>query len=114
MLRKEMIPSYLIIVMGVLDCATTLVGVLYSGAKELNPLMAGILSSNVGIFMIVKLAGTVFVATSYILARRLLMGIPDKTTKSFNNFFQFMRVSYAAVIVFLFMVIANNVLILIK
>ena len=41
--------------MGTIDCVTTVIGVLYSGAKELNPFMAGIVNSNVGVFLAVKM-----------------------------------------------------------
>jgi membrane protein DedA with SNARE-associated domain len=114
MLRKEMIPTCLIIIMGVIDCVTTVIGVLYSGDRELNPIMAGILSTNIGFFMFIKLAATMFAAASYILARRILMRMPDKTGKSFTYSFHIFQVAYAALIAFLFIVIANNVLILIR
>ena len=58
MLKREIIPSLLLILMGAIDCVTTVIGVLYSGAKELNPFMAGIVSTNIGAFLVVKIAAT--------------------------------------------------------
>ncbi len=72
MLRREAIPSLLIILMGTLDCVTTILGVAYAGAKELNPAMAVIVNSNVGAFLVVKIAATIFIALTYVFARKIL------------------------------------------
>jgi len=100
--------------MGTIDCATTILGVVYSGAKELNPLMAGVISSNVGAFLAVKIGATVTIALTYILARYVLMHMPDKSSKAFTYSFKILTVGYAGIIALLTLAVANNLLILIR
>jgi membrane protein DedA with SNARE-associated domain len=112
MLMKEVIPSLLLILMGSIDCLTTVVGVLYSGAKELNPFMVGIVSTNIGAFLVVKIAATLFIAFTYILANRTLIKTPNKSSKSFKYSSKVLKVAYAGIIVFMIIIVANNLLIL--
>jgi len=58
--------------MGFIDYLTTVIGVLYSGAKELNPLMAGIVSTNIGAFLVIKIASTLLIVFTFFLANRNL------------------------------------------
>ena len=112
MLMKEVIPSLLLILMGSIDCLTTVVGVLYSGAKELNPFMAGIVSTNIGAFLAVKIAATVLIAFTYILANKTLIKTQNKSSKSFKYSYKVLIVGYAGIMVFMIIVVANNLLIL--
>ncbi|MGD0996610.1 MAG: DUF5658 family protein [Candidatus Bathyarchaeia archaeon] len=112
MLKKAIIPSLLLIIMGAIDCLTTVIGVLYSGATELNPFMAGIVSTNIGAFLVVKIAATLFIAFTYILANRTLIKTPNKGSKSFKYSSKFLKVAYAGIMVFMVIVVANNLLIL--
>ena len=112
MLKTEVIPSFLLIFMGSIDCLTTVIGVLYSGATELNPFMAGIVSTNIGAFLVVKIAATLLIAFTYILANRTLMKTQNKSSKSFKYSSKFLKVAYAGIMVFMVIVVANNLLIL--
>lgn len=112
MLKKEIVPSLLLIVMGTIDCLTTVIGVLYSGAKELNPFMAGIVSTNIGAFLAVKIAATVLIAFTYILANKTLIKVPNKGSKSFKYSYKLLKVGYAGILIFMVVVVANNLLIL--
>ena len=47
--------------MGVLDWLTTVLGVLYFGAMELNPLFAGIINSNILVYSGIKLATAILI-----------------------------------------------------
>jgi hypothetical protein len=114
MLKKELLPSLLIILMGTMDCITTVIGVAYQGAKELNPVMAGIVSTNVGAFLVIKIGATVFIAATYLIARQMLMQLPNKNGRAYNCSFKFLIVIYAGLIAFLALAVANNLLILIK
>lgn len=113
MLKKEFIPSLLILVMGVIDCLTTVVGVAYSGARELNPFMAGIVSTNVGAFLVIKIAATIFIAATYVFSRQLIMHLP-KNGKTFSYSCKMLKFAYGGLIAFLAITVANNLLILIK
>ncbi len=112
MLKTEVIPCFLLIFMGSIDCLTTVVGVLYSGATELNPFMAGIVNTNIGAFLVVKIVATIFIAFTYFLANRTLTKTQNKSSKSFKYSYQFLKVAYVGIMVFMVMVVANNLLIL--
>jgi len=114
MLRKEVIPSLLIILMGLIDCVTTVIGVFYSGDRELNPLMAGIVSSGIGTFLVVKIGATIFIALTYIFARQVLTRMPDKNGKAFRYSLKFLTFAYAMVICYLLLAVTNNLLVLIR
>jgi Domain of unknown function (DUF5658) len=114
MLKKEVIPSLLILLMGTLDCVTTVIGVAYSGAKELNPAMAIIVDSNVGAFLVVKIAATIFMAVSYVFARQILQHMPNKNGKAFFYSIKALTLAYVGLICFLALAVVNNLLILMK
>lgn len=113
MQKKEFIPSLLILVMGLIDCLTTIIGVVYSGAKELNPFMAGIVSTNVGAFLVIKITATVFISLTYIFSKHLIMQLP-KNGKTFSYSSKMLKFAYGGLIAFLAITVANNLLILIK
>ncbi|MGA2524579.1 MAG: DUF5658 family protein [Candidatus Bathyarchaeia archaeon] len=114
MLRRELVLSLLIVAMGTLDCITTVIGVVYSGAKELNPAMAVIVNSNVGAFLVVKIATTIFIALTYVIARQILTHIPNKNGKALLYSIKALTVSYVGITAFLALAVVNNLLILIK
>ena len=114
MLKRDLILSLLIIIMGTLDCVTTIIGVVYSGAKELNPVMAVIVNSNVGAFLVVKIATTICIALSYMLARKILLHLPNKNGKAFLYSIKALTLAYVGVAGFLALAVVNNLLILIK
>ena len=112
MLKTEVIPCFLLIFMGSIDCLTTVIGVLYSGATELNPFMAGIVNTNIVAFLVVKIVATIFIAFTYLLANRTLTKTQNKSSKSFKYSYQFLKIAYVGIMVFMVMVVANNLLIL--
>ena len=110
--KTEIISSFLLVLMGLIDCFTTIIGVMYSGAKELNPFLAGIVSTNIGAFLVVKIAATMLIACTYILANRILLKNPNKASKSFKYSSKFLKVAYFGILVFMIIVVANNMLVL--
>jgi hypothetical protein len=112
-IQKSAVPSFIIILMGSLDCITTVVGVMFFGASELNPFLVGIVSTNILAFLALKIAATFFIGFSYILAKKTLNKTMDKTTKSFRFSSVLLKGAYAGLIVFLAVVVVNNLLILI-
>jgi len=114
MLRKEVIPSLLVILIGFIDCVTTVIGVFYSGDRELNPLMASIASTGLGAFLLVKIGATIFIALTYIFARQILMRVPDKNGRAFRYSFKFLTFAYAGLLCYLSLAVANNLLVLIR
>ena len=111
-LKSDVFPSFILILMGSIDCLTTVIGVLYFGAAELNPLMTGIVSTNIVAFLALKISATFLIGFTYILAKRTLNRTPNKESKSFKYSNNLLKVAYAGLMVFLFFVIVNNVTIL--
>ena len=93
--------------MGSIDCITTVIGVLYFGAVELNPVLAGVVS-NIPLFMVIKLSATFCIGGTYVLAKKILNCTSDKTTKSFRYSNFMMKAVYAGLVVFLVTVVVNN------
>ena len=98
--------------MGSIDCLTTVIGTLYFGTVELNPLIAGLVSTNLPAFIIIKLAVTVCVWLIFVQAEKTLMKTLNKKSKSFTIAYNTLRVAYAGIVLFLVIVVANNILVL--
>ena len=113
MLKTEVFPSFLLICMGSIDCLTTVIGVLYFGAAELNPFLAGIVSTNIQAFIAIKMASTIFIGLTYIQANKTLKKIVNKNSKSFIYTYKLLKIAHAGLILFLVIVVTNNLLILI-
>jgi uncharacterized membrane protein len=111
-LKSDVFPSIILILMGSLDCLTTSIGVLYFGAAELNPLMAGIVNTNIAAFLTVKISATFLIGFTYILAKRSLNKTLNKESKSYKYSNRLMKVAYTGLMIFLLIVIVNNLTIL--
>ena len=84
MQSTQTLPSLFLIFMGSMDCLTTVIGTLYYGTRELNPVLAGLVNSNISAFVVLKLTVTVAVGLIFILAQKTLMKSPDKNSASFK------------------------------
>ncbi len=93
--------------MGSIDCVTTVIGISFRGAAELNPVLAGVVT-NIPAFMVLKLSATLCVAGTYILANKTLNQASDKTTRTFRYSSYGMKVAYAGLVLFLAIVVINN------
>jgi hypothetical protein len=111
-LKSDVFPSFILILMGSIDCLTTVIGVLYFGASELNPLMTGIVSTNIVAFLALKISATFLIGFTYILAKRSLNRILNKESKSFKYSNRLLKIAYTGLMVFLLIVILNNLIIL--
>jgi hypothetical protein len=112
MMKTRTYPTLLLALMGSMDCVTTVIGILYFGAVELNPFISGIVSTNLPAFVALKLTSTVFVCLIFVQAEKILMKTKDKTTKAFTWTHRLQKVAYTGVIVFLIVTVANNALVL--
>ena len=56
MVKKEVLFAISIILIGTLDWLTTLVGVIFFGATETNPLLASLTQTNIPLFSAIKLS----------------------------------------------------------
>jgi hypothetical protein len=98
--------------MGSMDCLTTVIGSLYYCTRELNPLLSGLVSSNIWGFIFVKLSVTVFVALMFILAQKTLTKSPNKNSEFFKIALWALRVAYFSIILFFVVSVANNLWVL--
>jgi hypothetical protein len=62
----------LLILMGILDCLTTVVGTMYFGAQKLNPFIAILSNFNLAFFVAIKLVVTVCVGLVFVLPEKTL------------------------------------------
>ena len=112
MLRVKAFPSLLIVLVGSLDCITTVIGILYFGAVECNPFLAGMVSTNLPAFIILKSVTTVFVGLIFYQADKILMKTQDKHSKAFKWTRHLLKAAYVGIVVFLVVVVANNITVL--
>ena len=111
-LKSEVFPSLFLILMGTIDAITTVVGVLYFGASEINPLMTGIVNTNIIAFLVLKIFATLLIGFTYTLAKRTLNKTLNKETRTFRISNRVIKIAYAGLTVFLIMTVINNLLVL--
>ena len=85
--KKEILIFTSLIVAGFLDWLTTMVGIAFFGASELNPLMAGLTQTNLIAFSAIKLAAIIVVALLFFKASNMTakQSIDMAFTKKFLN-----------------------------
>jgi hypothetical protein len=105
-------PSLLIVVLGTLDCVTTVIGILYFGAVEQNPFMANVASASLGAFTLVKMATTLVIGAIFYQTDKILLRTTDQNSRMFVWARRFLKVSWIGVLVFLAVVVSNNLLVL--
>jgi hypothetical protein len=111
-LKSGVFPSFILVLMGSIDCLTTAIGVLYFGAVELNPFISGIVSTNILAFLVLKISSTLCIASTYILANKTLNKTKNKESKSFRFSRRLIKVAYAGLVIFLIVTILNNLIVL--
>ena len=114
MLSVKVVPSLAIILIGSVDCLTTAIGILYFGAVERNPFLAGITTTNLPAFAAIKLGATIFAVLLFSLAEKTLMKAEDKSTKGYVCTRYVLRGAYAAVAVFLLIAVLNNIAVIVR
>ena len=114
MIRIRGYQTLLLVLMGSIDCLTTVIGVLYFGAVELNPLIAGVVSMNLPAFIILKLTATVFVYLIFNRAEKILITAENKTARAFNYTHKLLNLTKMGIIAFLIVVVANNIIVLVN
>jgi hypothetical protein len=111
-LKSEVFPSIFIILLGSIDCLTTVIGVLYYGAVELNPFMRGIVSTNMMAFSALKISATFIIGFTYFLAKRTLNKTMDKSAKAFKYSRRLIKGTYTGLMLFLIAIVTNNLTVL--
>ena len=85
--KREILIFTSLIVAGFFDWLTTMVGIAFFGASELNPLMAGLTQTNLIAFSAIKLAAIIVVALLFFKASNMTAKprIDIAFTKKFLN-----------------------------
>ncbi len=104
----QAVPSAILIIMGLMDCATTAIGVLYAGAVEANPCLAGVVSTNIYLFVVLKIAATFLIGFTYMFAKKTLNGCSNKNSRPFKLSKHIINISYIGIFTFLSIVVINN------
>ena len=112
MFRVKTYPSSLLVLMGSMDLLTTVIGILYFGAIECNPVLASVVSTNLPVFAVLKLTTTICVGLIFNQAKKILMRSNDKTSKSFKRTSILLKAAYIGIVAFLVVVVVNNSLVL--
>jgi hypothetical protein len=111
-LRVRAYPSLLIVLMGSLDCLTTVIGIIYFGAVESNPFLISVVSTNISAFVVLKVVTTIFVGIIFYIANKILLQTNNKSSRAFVYTRYTLITAYIGVIVFLVIVVSNNLLVL--
>lgn len=100
--------------MGSLDCLTTVIGTVYFGTYELNPIISSLVYSNIPAFIAIKLAVTFSVAFIFIRSDKALLKLANLKQVSIDIARKMLRATYIIIIIFLLIVVINNFLVLIQ
>ena len=104
----------LLVLMGSMDCITTVIGIMFCSAVELNPILSGVVSTNLSVFVFLKLTTTVALCLIFFQAERILMRAENKTTRAFSYTRKLLKIAYVGVILFMTVVVANNIMVLLR
>jgi hypothetical protein len=109
-LKKEIVPCLFLILMGLLDLVTTLLGVHYFGAVEINPLFAGIINSNILVFIGIKLSTVILIGYVFFkgFASEKTLGINSNLGK------QVLESGYCVSLMILTVVVTNNMIAVVR
>jgi hypothetical protein len=94
--------------MGTIDAITTVIGILYFQAAEINPLMTGIVNGNIMAFLVIKVSASFLVGYTYILAKKTLKKTLNKDSRSFKLSNRLIKIAYAGLTLFLITAVLNN------
>jgi hypothetical protein len=112
MLGTRTVPSLILFLMGYMDWLTTIIGIFYFGAVEVNPFFTDITKTNLTEFTIIKLAITTFVVLLYYLGERMLVRLKDTKGQSFVCARLILRIGYLVITVILLSAIVNNIIVI--
>jgi len=113
-LRIKTVPSLAMILSGTMDWLTTIVGIGFFGAIESNPFMAGLTSTSLITFTIVKLSTTLLVAFMFHKADQTLLETMDKKSRSFSLTRLTLKGAYFISTALLAAAVLNNIIVVVR
>ena len=106
MFKKELLFFSTIILMGFIDWLTTVGGILFFGAKEINPLLSGLTQSSLLLFSTVKLSAIIFAGFAFYKAG----AISKPMANDWHFTGRFLDGGYVLTLLALTAVVANNII----
>ncbi len=110
-LRIKAVPSLAMILSGTMDWLTTIIGIVFFGAIESNPFMAGLTSTSLIAFTVAKLTITLLAAFLFYKADKTLLETMDKNSRSFSLTRITLRVAYVISTALLVVAVLNNIIV---
>ena len=114
MLRIRAVPSLTLVLMGSIDWLTTVIGIVYFGAVEGNPFLAGIARTSLPAFTAIKLSTTIIIGVLFYNAEKILPRSPDKSAWSYRCARIVLRIGYVVAMALLLAAVVNNLLVVVK
>jgi len=114
MFRVKVGLSLALVVAGLLDLLTTIVGIVFFGAVESNPFIAGIAGASLPAFTVVKIATTACLGLMFYKGERMLLEIQDKATRSFKCTNVMLKGACVAATGFLLFAVVNNLIVMVS
>lgn len=110
MVKKEVLFCTTLILIGALDWLTTIVGVVFFGANETNPLLAGLTQTNMLLFSALKLSAITITGLVFYKAET-----KAKLASKISPFAKkFLASGYAICLLTLSVVVVNNFSVIVK
>ncbi len=114
MFRVKVGLSLALVVAGLLDLLTTIVGIVFFGAVESNPFIAGIAGASLPAFTVIKIATTACLGFMFYKGERMLLEIQDKATRSFKCTNVILKGACVAATGFLLFAVVNNLVVMVS
>jgi uncharacterized membrane protein len=106
-LKKWLIFCLVLVVFGLMDCVTTVVGITCFGATEKNPLLASITETNLLAFSVIKLAAVTLTGILFYKAGRIEK--PEGSKLQTGS--RFLQLTYSLSLLTLATVVTNNMMV---
>lgn len=110
MLKKGLLILLAIILLGFLDWLTTIIGILFHGSVEINPLLSGIARSSMFIFSLVKLSTDILAGCAFYKAE----AIYEHTMNHWHYTKSLLYGGFSLMFLTFTTVVASNMLVLLK
>jgi hypothetical protein len=109
-MKKELVFSSAIITVGLFDWLTTVLGILFFGATETNPILSGLTRSNLLLFSVVKLGVVAIVGLTFSKA----VSVSESTLRGGNFTKVFLYGGYSLTFLTLLAIVSSNIFVLFR
>jgi hypothetical protein len=99
----------LLVLMGSLDWLTTIIGIVWFGAVEGNPFLAGLAITNLPAFTVIKLGTAVFIGFLFYQADKTLNSAANQGSKAAKRVRLLLKAAYSVSLVFLMFAVLSNI-----